>query len=904
MQPSQEQEEIIHLDKNTIVISNPGTGKTTTLSWKVMKLLENGVKPENILCITFTEKAKKEMFDKILEMSKGVFPETEIMKLNIHTFHGFAFSYLTDAGIISRELVGNNAMRFSILGSYESNKAFTYEKEYLITDIVPKSENAMRYIKSFGITHDKIDINKASKIIASIHAKTKTSYSVEELQAFLKYFATAYKDYEESKHGVVDYSDMLLIFIEKFRGKKFQHVLVDEMQDMNELEAKIVQMVGENIFLVGDAKQAIFGFQGGSVKNFERFRQICTPMLLSTNRRSTQQILDYSKENFLGRTASRKEFEVELATFDATKAPGNNPKIISTRAHLTQIKKIIEENEDKTVAIIARKNAQIVEISQFLDSCNIPYSSTTSQATTEMAKDEIISYLRGLLYDRIEYKISSTFTIFSPYTLKEAFEMSKTFKVDKNSSTLDKIRSLGVSFKREDVDKAFDSVIYPLCVSKGAEWFSTAITVKQQIDEYLSLPVPIIDGLFDFIAIAEESYTERNIDSKVILSTVHKAKGRDFDVVVYLPSSGTSRTSFIDIVVQSILESNNIEVKKEMGEESLRIDFVAFTRAKEKLFVITDDKEKSMYYVENFSEIEMDSTSENTIAVKMDSRLSDAFSLFISGRFEDSKKLLKKEDDWLEQFIINYFKSIPKLDYSSVKTDPYIFLLQNIIKKPSVSAAAEFGITVHDAIQSILENKSSIDDYKDDVRKAVQNGLDAIEELKKQFPGLKFSKNEQKCDMLLSSMIQHDENDKIIFKGRIDTVFEHNDGYLLVDYKTNKNSNQSAEHKRQLSVYRKMYSKQNNIPEEKIKIFVIYVALRGGVNTGKFDGLLEKENRNGFPTFEEHLRKVLEWREDPKKFIQDLLDDPHDDLLYQAIKEKLLQSAAQIKPVNLDTVQS
>jgi len=856
-----------------------------------MRLLETGVNPENILCITFTEKAKKEMFDKILEMSKGPFPETEIMKLNIHTFHGFAFSYLTDAGIISREIVGNNAMRFSILGSYETSKAFNYEKNYLITDIVPKSENAMRYIKSFGITYDKIDIKKASKIIASIYPNIKSSYSVEEIQTFLKHFVTAYKDYEESKHGAVDYSDMLLIFIEKFHGKKFQHVLVDEMQDMNELEAKIVEMVGEKIFLVGDVKQAIFGFQGGSVKNFERFKEICKPMLLTENRRSTQQILDYSKENFLGRTTNKEFFKLELANFKAHKPSGSNPKIISTKAHLTQIEKIINENKDKTIAIISRTNYQIVEISQFLDSCNIPYSSTTSQATTEMAKKEIISYLEGLLYDRIESKISSTFTIFSPYTLKEAFEMSKIFKTDKNSNALDKIRSLGISFKREDIDKAFDDVIYPLCVSKGSEWFATAITVKTQIDEYLSLSIPTIDGLFDFIAIAEESYTERNIDSKVILSTVHKAKGRDFDVVVYLPSSRASRTSLIDIVVQSILESNNIEVKKELEEESLRIDFVAFTRAKEKLFVITDDKEKSMYYVENFSEIEMDPTAENMIAVKMDSRLSEAFSLFIGGRFDESKKLLKKEDDWLEQYIRNYFKTLPHLSYSSVKTDPYLFLLQNIIKKPGVSFALDFGTAVHDAIQSILENNSKIDDYKDDVRKAVQNGLDVIEDLKRQYPGLKFLKNEQKCDMSLSSVIDHDVNDKIILKGRIDTVFEHDDGYLLVDYKTNKNSNDSADHRRQLSVYRKMYAKQNNIPEDKITIFVIYLALRGGVNTGRFDKLLEKEKRSGFATFEEHLRKVLEWREDPQKFIQDLLDKPHDDdLLYLAIKEKLSHS--------------
>ena len=70
---SAEQQEIVDSKKDTIVVSNPGTGKTTTLSFKVIKLLEDKVKPEDILCITFTEKAKKEMFDAIYDRVKGNF---------------------------------------------------------------------------------------------------------------------------------------------------------------------------------------------------------------------------------------------------------------------------------------------------------------------------------------------------------------------------------------------------------------------------------------------------------------------------------------------------------------------------------------------------------------------------------------------------------------------------------------------------------------------------------------------------------------------------------------------------------------------------------------------------------------------------------------------------------------
>ena len=89
--------------------------------------------------------------------------------------------------------------------------------------------------------------------------------------------------------------------MKNYQGEKFPYVLVDEMQDMNEIEADMVDLVSDNLFLVGDAKQAIFGFQGGSIQNFQRFKKRCTPMLLSTNMRSTQEILDYSKKYFLAK---------------------------------------------------------------------------------------------------------------------------------------------------------------------------------------------------------------------------------------------------------------------------------------------------------------------------------------------------------------------------------------------------------------------------------------------------------------------------------------------------------------------------------------------------------------------------------------------------------------------------
>ena len=149
LEPSAEQQAIIDYKGDTIVISNPGTGKTTTLAMKVIDLLENGVKPENILCITFTAKAKKEMLDAIWSGSQGKFSDADVLKINIHTFHGFAFEYLREAGFITGDIVGNNFLRYCVLQSLISNKAFTYPKNYIIDRLMPKIENAIRYIKNF-----------------------------------------------------------------------------------------------------------------------------------------------------------------------------------------------------------------------------------------------------------------------------------------------------------------------------------------------------------------------------------------------------------------------------------------------------------------------------------------------------------------------------------------------------------------------------------------------------------------------------------------------------------------------------------------------------------------------------------------------------------------------------------
>ena len=160
---------------------------------------------------------------------------------------------------------------------------------------------------------------------------------------------------------------------------------------------------------------------------------------------------------------------------------------------------------------------------------------------------------------------------FSPFSLEEAFEFSNAIKRDgtlDETKNIEKLKTWKINLSRNDIDQLFLDQIYPVCVSKGDEWFFTAIKVKEQIDEYLSFESPTFEGLFDFIAITEESHIERSVESDITLSTVHKAKGRSFDIVIYVPteSTGSNNTRWIDNITTSILKSNEIDV----GNENFR----------------------------------------------------------------------------------------------------------------------------------------------------------------------------------------------------------------------------------------------------------------------------------------------------------------------------------------------
>ena len=240
---NQEKQEILRHKGNVLVTANPGTGKTLLLAHKYVSLIEQGLSPKDILCLTFTDKAKREMESRIVKLIKERNLKVDFSELNIFTFHSYAMQHVENNSIVS-----SNLLRFAILRYIKDNNVLNYGDSYLLETIVPKMENLIRYLKNFGITPEQIELKKVKPFLHEDKSWTK-----EEIEIFAGEFVKIYAHYEDIKQKKgCDYTDLLLDFLKLKKLPQFEHVLVDELQDVNTLEADMALRSGKVIFAVGD----------------------------------------------------------------------------------------------------------------------------------------------------------------------------------------------------------------------------------------------------------------------------------------------------------------------------------------------------------------------------------------------------------------------------------------------------------------------------------------------------------------------------------------------------------------------------------------------------------------------------------------------------------------------------
>lgn len=649
-----------------MVIAGPGTGKTQILTFRIANiLLKTQVNPENILALTFSESARFEMQERLSKIIG-----TPTFRVEISTFHSFANSIIKSYPdefpiLLSSESITEIEqieLIEKLIDSLELRLLRPFgEPLYYLKDIL----QSINDLKKEGITPEKLKeaIKKQKKDFENIddlyHAKGKykgemkgiyqtLTKDIEKMDEFLLVFEIYQKKLREEKK--YDFNDMLLEVIEVLQSnksmllriqEKFQYILVDEHQDTNAAQNKLIELVASfykipNLFVVGDEKQAIYRFQGASLENFLYFKKLYpTAKLinLQTNYRSHQLLLDASgslieknisanilpKKNLLAFVKGKRE-KLKIGQFSSYH--------LEHEYIATDIKKKIKEGvEPSSIAVLARRNIDLLPFTQIFNRLGIKF---VIQDDQDILKDLHIEKLL-MLFKSIgnpfeEANLSEVLQIdflgIDPFDIYKILDYSRKQKVGINEliGKINKttIKKLGLEKPNEIIDFyskykswislnkniAFDDLFVKVVNESGFREFFLNSDQRYQIFNKLTTlfdevklrlsknPKFKLAGFLHLLQTAEKhkvSIRSRNSESMeegVRLLTVHKSKGREFDWVYIINcfdgrwGNSKKRGPRIKIPWNYLGQDVKADVIFEEIEDERRLFYVGMTRAK------------------------------------------------------------------------------------------------------------------------------------------------------------------------------------------------------------------------------------------------------------------------------------------------------------------------------------
>jgi len=405
-----------HTSGPLLIVAGAGTGKTTVITRRIAYLIEQGLaKPDEILALTFTEKAAGEMQERAdLLLPLGYYD------LWVSTFHSFCErilkSHALDIGLpndfkLLNEthqwiLIYKNLEKFNLdyyrpLGSPNRFidallKHFSRCKDELITP-----ESYLQYAQGLRLETDQPNKTK-KKSVKPTSNQTEDDNNNETEIARIEEVANAFHTYEKLKldNNLMDFGDLINYALELFQKRpeilqhyqnKFKHILVDEFQDTNFAQYQLVKLLSgndQNLVVVGDDDQSVYKFRGASVSNILKFKEDypkAKQITLVENYRSSQNILDMAYSFIQGNNPDR--LEIKLKIDKKLKSNGKDPGIIQVlegedlSSELNTVaKKILEiKNNDQKAswndfAVLIRANSAAEELLPVLAAAGIPYT--------------------------------------------------------------------------------------------------------------------------------------------------------------------------------------------------------------------------------------------------------------------------------------------------------------------------------------------------------------------------------------------------------------------------------------------------------------------------------------------------------------------------------------------------
>ncbi|MCS6789171.1 MAG: UvrD-helicase domain-containing protein [Patescibacteria group bacterium] len=532
-----------------LIVAGAGTGKTKTLTSRLIYLLQSGINPQNICAITFTNKAAKEMLDRTIKNIKN--PKI-VNDLFIGTFHSLGAKILKqEAPILKRN------KNFII---FDDNDSF-----YLIKKIVKnfKTKNSAGYF-----------YNLISKIKnESIHLEEILESGQDD-----KIILDIFKEYELEleKHNAFDFDDLIqkvvLIFkknkniLEKYQNQ-FQYILVDEYQDLNNIQYEMIKLLAQkskNINVVGDDAQTIYSWRGSNIKiflNFEHDWPEANIVFLEENYRSTSNILEAAQA-----IISKNIYQRPKNLF-TNNEKGELIKIIETQNEeeealfvAKEIKKLIKNKNYKSIGILYRINSQSRAIEQALNFEEISYKIFGGIRFYERKEiKDILAGLRFIYNNQDNLSLERLKKILNQKKLNLFFENIKNIKTNSKSPT-------------EFINLFLQNTNYLNYLEKNFTNFNDRLeNIKELI--YFASGFKTLEEFLEKIALVQPQDNQKNQNAFLELMTIHLAKGVEFDCV------------FIIGATEGILPHKLSYNKIEEMEEERRLMYVAMTRAKKELFI-------------------------------------------------------------------------------------------------------------------------------------------------------------------------------------------------------------------------------------------------------------------------------------------------------------------------------
>ena len=589
-------EAVTHIDGPCLVLAGAGSGKTKVLTTRIAYLIDQGIFSNQILAITFTNKAAKEMRERlnVLVPNNNVF---------VGTFHSLGVRIIRE----NNELLGLDK-NFTIL---DSEDVLSIIKKILKDNGYDPKLNSPSYIRN-RISFIKNEMLGAGEIAKFFNTPPE------------KVAEKIYYEYEEILHrnNSVDFDDLLTLPVKLFSEHKeilekyqdrYRYILIDEYQDTNEVQYKFSKMLAKkykNLFIVGDPDQSIYMFRGANFRNilnFENDYLEAKVIPLEENYRSTNYILK-AANSVIKNNKERKEKTLYSAK-------GDGVKVKYLRAYdgkheitlvIEEIKKLLANGfNKKDIGVLYRTNAQSRLIEEMFIKSNIPYKVVGSYYFYNRKEiKDLLSYLKLIHnhHDDISLRriINTPKRGIGPTSIKKIEQAAK----EQNISMFDAINSgkeldfknLIIELTKESENLSLTELIDLILDKSGIkaelendhnlenelriEYLMEFKSITASFEERTG-SVNLADFLEEVSLIADIS-EHRDTDDVVTLMTIHSAKGLEFEAV------------FLVGMEEGIFPHSNAFLEEGGLEEERRLCYVGITRAKQQLF-ISNAKRRILY---------------------------------------------------------------------------------------------------------------------------------------------------------------------------------------------------------------------------------------------------------------------------------------------------------------------